>query len=68
MKRLGKKISKDGVTLWRNNGGIIERRAIYANQKGYEIVGGNAPRTPVELKDLCKKGGYKYQSPYQRKK
>ena len=57
MKNLGYEIGCDGITQWRNNGGIIERRALYANQKDYESV---AVPSNFNLQEFCKEGGYKF--------
>ena len=59
MQTLGKQISDDGETLWQNNGGITERKALYANAQ-WETVADPSPQTPDELKKYCEQGGYKY--------
>jgi len=60
--KLGYQISEDGRTLWRNNGGAIERRHLYAGT-GWEVVADTpqTPRTEAELKNYCILGGYGFQ-------
>lgn len=61
MRYLGVEISEDGETYWRNNGGCIERKAMYTNKPHWENVSGSeTPRTPEELEDFCKKGDFGY--------
>jgi hypothetical protein len=62
MKPLGIQINKDGKCEWRNNGGIIERRFLYANNK-WETVAEPCPHTPEELKSFCEEGGFDYLPP-----
>lgn len=57
MKKLGYQICEDGKTEWRNNGGIIERRALYAGNTNWETV---AVNSDFNLKKFCKAGGYKF--------
>lgn len=59
MKYLGTQISEDGECVWRNNGGVIERRF---EGREWETVGGDAPKTPDELKTMCERGGYEYRA------
>ena len=61
MTTLGFEISEDGTTEWRNNGGIIERKALYASHK-WETVAetSTTPHTAKELRANCEKGGFGY--------
>jgi len=61
MKHLGIEISEDGRTVWRNNGGIIERKAMYAQNPAWETVAEPCPHTPQELRVFCANGGFGYQ-------
>jgi hypothetical protein len=59
---MGTEISDDGKTKWRNNGGIIERRA---QGHQWEIVAEteHTPHTAEELKAFCISGGFGYETP-----
>lgn len=57
MKNLGYEKTEDGVTAWRNNGGIIERKALYAGQKKWETV---AVPPDFDLRKFCSESGAKY--------
>lgn len=59
MKNMGYQISEDGVTQWRNNGGVIERRALYASGQ-WEMVAAPCPASADELRAECERGGYGY--------
>lgn len=60
--KLGYEVSEDGLTEWVNNGGIIERRALYNNCE-WEMVGGNPPKTKAELEKFCNNGNLGYIAP-----
>ena len=60
MENLGIEISEDGKTMWRNNGGIIERKAMYAQDPQWENVSRPCPTTPHELEEFCIAGGFGY--------
>ncbi|MFA5409569.1 MAG: hypothetical protein WC343_12430 [Bacilli bacterium] len=61
---MGYQISEDGKCEWRNNGGVIERRFLYATNPKWETVANTpeTPRTADELREMCKKGGFKYRA------
>jgi len=65
MKNLGVQLSDDGKTEWRNNGGCIERKALYAQTPQWENVTSSTttPTTPAELKAFCKAGNFGYEPP-----
>ena len=58
IKNLGYEIGEDGKTQWRNNGGSIERRALYAGQKKWETV---AVPSDFSLEKFCAESGSKFQ-------
>ena len=62
MKKLGTEIGEDGATEWRNNGGCIERWALYSGKERWEDVAETpeTPHTAKELKKFCEDGGFKY--------
>lgn len=60
MKKMGYEISEDGRCEWRNNGGIIERRFLYAADPQWEAVQSPCPRTAKELKAFCEAGNFGY--------
>ena len=64
---IGTQISEDGKTIWRNNGGIIERNSLYSGKPEWEPVGGDGvPRTPDELREMCTTGGYEFVEPEEK--
>ena len=66
IKMMGLEIGEDGYTEWRNNGGVIERRFLYARDSArWESVAltPDCPRTAKELKACCKAGGFGYRAP-----
>ena len=62
MTYLGTQISFDGIATWRNNGGVVERQAIYSGQY-WEEVSSPCPTTPAELEEFCREGGFEYLPP-----
>ena len=61
MKYLGYEISEDGATQWRNNGGIIERRALYASGRWKTVAETTCtPHTRAELQAYCGKNDCRY--------
>lgn len=56
MKQLGYEINEDGIIQYRNNGGIIERKFLYAYTPVWETVGGL--ERPFDLKKHCQKYGW----------
>lgn len=63
MKYLGCEQSDDGLTIWRNNGGCIERKALYDGRNVWEYVSSPCPSTPEELRGFCIAGGFGYLPP-----
>ena len=64
MKRLGYQASEDGLTEWRSNGGVIERRHLYAaDSEGWEEVAFPCPDSPEALARFCAGGGFDYLPP-----
>ena len=61
MKYLGTQISEDGATLWRNNGGWVERLEIYASSEWKDAKLLEA--TPEGLRKFCEEGGFGYLPP-----
>lgn len=68
MKFMGTQINEDGKTEWRNNGGCIERRALYHGNEWEDVAGPETPRTSDELREQCVKGGFGYLPPATRKR
>lgn len=68
MKKMGFEIREDGRTEWQNNGGIIERRALYAANPEWETVADTTetPRNAAELEAFCAAGGFGYEAPNER--
>jgi hypothetical protein len=63
MKYLGCEQSEDGITIWRENGGCIERKALYDGRNVWEYVSEPCPHSPMELKAFCDIGGFGYLPP-----
>lgn len=62
MEYLGTQISTDGCTVWRNNGGVVERTSTYSSH-GWEEVASPCPTTQAELEEFCREGGFEYLPP-----
>ena len=63
MEKLGYMVSDDGVTEYRNNSGLPERRFLYGSNPGKWESVSNGPLTCTELKAECEAGNFRYRPP-----
>ena len=60
---MGTQISEDGRIEWRNNGGTIERRFLYASGQWERVAESpETPHTSAELRAMCAAGEYGYEA------